>query len=87
MWKVLLSLFILFAIGRVALFFLNQSKTRKGFSYTEVALYSFSLGYAILTIIGVILAQFGLLIPPINIIVITLIPFLLIFFLIYKKRK
>ena len=87
MWKVLLSLFILFAIGRVALFFLNQSKPRKGFSYTEVALYSFSLGYAILTIIGVILAQFGLLILPINIIVITSIPVLAIFFWIYKKRK
>ena len=87
MWKVLLSLFILFTIGRAALFFLNQSKPKGKFSYTEVALYSFSLGYAILTIIGVILAQFGLLIPPINIIVITLIPVLPICFWIYKKRK
>ncbi|KON32180.1 hypothetical protein AC478_01005 [miscellaneous Crenarchaeota group-1 archaeon SG8-32-3] len=87
MWKVLLSLFVLFAIGRAAFFFLNQSKPKEKFSYTEVLLYSFSLGYAILTIICVILAQFGLLIPPINIIAITLIPVISFCFWIYKKRK
>jgi hypothetical protein len=87
MWKVLLSLFVLFAIGRAAFFILNQSKPKEKYSHTEVMLYSFSLGYAIITIICLILAQFGLLIPPINIIAITLIPFLSFCFWIYKKRK
>jgi hypothetical protein len=87
MWKVLLSLFVLFAIGRAAFFILNQSKPKEKYSHTEVMLYSFSLGYAIITIICLILAQFGLLIPPINIIAITLIPFLSFCFWVYKKRK
>ena len=86
MWLVLLSLLILFVIGRTALFFLNIFEPKEKFSCTEVAIYSFSLGYAVLTIIGVTLAQFGLLIPSINLLVVIIMPVLAICFWIYKKR-
>jgi hypothetical protein len=86
MWKALLSLLILFVIGKAVLFFLNQFMPKTKFSYIEVAIYSFSLGYAVLTIIGVTLAQFGLLIPPINIIAIIIIPILAICFWIFNKK-
>jgi hypothetical protein len=86
MWRVLLSLLILFAIGRSTLFFLNKFEPKEKFSFTEVAIYSFSLGYAVLTIIGVTLAQFGLSIPSINLLAIIIIPVLAICFWIYKKR-
>jgi len=69
------------------MFFLTQSRPQEKLSHTEVLIYSFSLGYAILTIIGVILAQFGLLIPQINIVIIIIIPVLAICFWIYKKRE
>jgi hypothetical protein len=87
LWRVLLSLFILFIIGRALLFFLNKSEPKEKLSYTELALYSFSLGYAALTIIAITLAQFGILIPPISLIAIIIIPALAIVFWIYKKRK
>jgi len=87
MWRVLLSLLILFANGEAVLFFLNRFTPKAKFSYIEITIYSFSLGYAVLTIIGVILAQFGLLISPIDIISIIIIPVLAICFWIYKKRK
>ena len=86
MWRVLLSLLILFVLGRSVMFFLNQFGPKEKVSYTEMAMYSFSLGYATLTIIGVILAQFGILISPINLIIIIIIPVLAICFWIYKKR-
>lgn len=56
-------------------------------SYTEVAVYAFSLGYAVLTIIGVALAQIGLLTPPINLLVIIALPVLAICVWIYEKQK
>jgi hypothetical protein len=87
MWRVLLSLLILFFIGRAALFFLNNFEPKEKLSFTEVVIYSFSLGYASLTIIGVTLAQFGLLIPLINLLVILIIPILAIFFWSYKKLE
>jgi hypothetical protein len=87
MWRALLSLIILFVIGRAALFFLNTLRPKEQFSTTEVAIYSFSLGYAVLTIMGVILAQFGLLIPPIDLLVIMIMPVLAICFWLYRKRE
>lgn len=86
MWRVLLSIFILFVVGRAVLFFLNRFELEEKFSFTEVGVYSFSLGYAILAIIGVILGQFGLLIPSINLVIIVAIPVLALCFLIYRKR-
>jgi hypothetical protein len=86
MWRVLLSLLILFSIGRATLFFLNQFEPKEKLSFIEVAIYSFSLGYAILTIIGVTLAQFGLITPSINILTIIILPVLTICFWIYRKK-
>ena len=87
MWLVLLSLLILFVIGRATLFFINRSGSRERFSCIEVAIYSFSLGYALLTIIGVALAQFGLLTPSIELIVIVALPVFSICFWIGKKLR
>jgi len=87
MWLVLLSLLILFVNGRAALFFLSKFGPKERFSCIEVAVYSFSLGYAVLTIIGVIIAQFGLLNPSINLIVITIVPVLSICFWGGKRLK
>lgn len=87
MWLALLSLFMLFAVGLAVLFFLNHLEHREKISWIEVATYSFSLGYAVLTIIGIPLAQVGLLRPPITIAIIMIIPILAICFWIYEKRK
>ncbi|UCH32320.1 MAG: hypothetical protein JSV05_02775, partial [Candidatus Bathyarchaeota archaeon] len=87
MWLVLLSLFILFTNGKATLFFLNKFEPKEKFSYTEVVLYSFSLGYAVLTIIGTSLAQFGLVISSINLLAVSIMPFLALCFWLYKKRE
>lgn len=87
MWRALLSLITLFIIGRTILFFLDQFKPRENLTRTEVVLYSFSLGYAVLTLVGIVLAQFGLLTQLITLIVIMMMPALAIWFWIDKKRK
>ncbi|UCE95695.1 MAG: glycosyltransferase family 39 protein [Candidatus Bathyarchaeota archaeon] len=87
MWRVLLSLFILFANGKATLFFLNKFEPKEKFSHTEALLYSFSLGYAVLTIIGISLAQFGLLISAISLLVISIIPLLALCLWIYRKQE
>lgn len=84
MWRALLSLLVLFVIGRTVLFFLNRLEPKGKFSFTEVTIYSFSLGYAVLTIIGVALAQLGLLTPSVNLLVIITMPALAICYWIYK---
>jgi len=66
---------------------LNNGRTKENLSYIELALYSFSLGYASLTIITLILAQLGILIAPMNLIAILSIPAIAIIFWVYKKRK
>ena len=83
----MLSVLILFVVGRIVLFFLNNFKPKEKFSYIEVVIYSFSLGYAFLTIMGVTLAQFWLLTPTINTLIIIILPILAISFWIYKKRE
>lgn len=87
MWRVLLGLFILFGNGSATLFFFNRYEPKKTLSYTEVAVYGFSLGYAVLTIIGVALAQIGLLTSPFTWLVIIALPILAICVWIYEKQK
>jgi hypothetical protein len=87
MWRILLSLLVLFVTGRTAMFFLNHFEPKEKFSYTEVTIYSFSLGYAVLTIIDITLAQFGLLTPAISLLVIMIMPVLAICFWIYRKLE
>jgi hypothetical protein len=86
-WLVLLSLLILFITGRALLFLLNNGRAKDDLSYTELALYSFSLGYAGLTIITLILAQIGILVAPMNSIAILSIPTTAIIFWVYRERK
>ncbi len=87
MWRVLLSLIILFAVGRAVMFLLNWVGRKEKFSFTEMMIYSFSIGYASLTIIGTGLAQFSFLTFPFNLIVTTILPFLAVCLWIYKKRQ
>jgi hypothetical protein len=86
MWRVLLSLLILFSIGKAAMFFLNREQREK-LSYTEIMLYSFSMGYVVLTIMTVTLAQFGFLTSPMSLLAIVLLPALAACFWVYRKRR
>ena len=87
MWRVVLCLFTLFFVGRALLLFLEKPEAKGKLTYTELTIYSFSLGYAILTIIGVILAEIGLLVTPINFVAIIILPAFGICFWIYRKIK
>ena len=87
MWLVLPSLLILPSIGLAVLFFLNQFAPKQKLSRIEITIYSFAIGYAVLTIIGIPLGQLGLLTPPIIWVIILIVPLLAICFWIYKKRK
>ena len=83
---VLLSLFLLFINGGAILFFLNCLKPREKYSNIEIVIYSFTLGYAVLTLTSLALAQFGFLIFPINMLVVLLIPILALCFYIFRKQ-
>jgi len=87
MWRVLLSLLVLFMNGWAVLFFLNHFKPSRKSCYVEVAVYSFSIGYSVLTLVGVALAQFGFLTQSISLLVCILIPLPAVCFWIYQKRK
>ena len=87
MWLVLLSLLILSSIGLAVLFFISQFAPKQKLSGIETTIYSFSIGYAILTIIGIPIAKLGLMTPSIIWFVILIMPVLAILLWIYKKRK
>lgn len=87
MWRALLSLILLFAFGRIAFLFLDRLGPRERLSWIELTVYSFSLGYAVLTIVGVVLAQFGLLTSSISVLVILALPGLAVCFWIYRGLK
>lgn len=69
------------------LFLLNKGRTENDFSFTELVLYSFSLGYAGLTVITLIPAQIGILVAPVNFLAIICIPSAALIFWMYKRRK
>lgn len=90
MWQffsVLLTLSILFVNGGATLFFLNYLKPKGKFSKVEVAVYSFSLGYAVLTLLELVLAQFDILLPSVNFVIILILPVLAILFYFRQNRK
>lgn len=87
MWRILLSLLILFIIGRIILFFVDQFKPTENLTHTEVVVYSFSLGYVVLTLSVIVLAQFGLLTPSISLFFILILPVLILCSGIYQRQR
>jgi hypothetical protein len=85
MWRIFLCLFIFFFVGRAFLFFLKQPEGKGKLTYTELIIYSISLGYAVLSIMGVILAEIGILTAPITLVIIILLPVFAISYWIYGK--
>jgi len=86
-WRVLISLLILFIIGRIILFFVDQFEPKKNLTHTEVAVYSFSLGYVILTLGGIVLAEFGLFSPSTSLFFIITLPIIILISGLYKRQK
>ena len=84
---VLLSLLILFVIGRIILFFADQFKPAVKLTPTEVVVYSFSLGYVALTFAGIVLAEFKLLTPSTCLFLILTLPFLLLCAGLYQRQR
>jgi hypothetical protein len=83
---VLLSLLFLFANGAAILYFLNYPRSGKKFSNIEVLIYSFPLGYAVLTLTSLAIAQFGFLVYPINLFAILIIPVIALCLYTYRKQ-
>ena len=87
MWRILLSFLIIIINGWATLSLLNKFRPTRKYGNIETALYSFSLGYSILTLIGVAFAQFGILNPSIRLLTCILIPFAALLSVIHQKKK
>ncbi len=90
MWQVfsvILAFLILFINGGATLFFLSYLKPKGKFSKVEVVVYSFSLGYAVLTLLDLVFAQFNFFLPSVNIVIISILPVLAVLFYFRQNRK
>lgn len=84
--NVLLSLLFLFVNGKAILYFLNYLQPGKKFSNIEIVIYSFPLGYAVLTLTSLVIAQFGFLKYPINVFATIIIPVIALCLYTYRKQ-